>query len=122
MLLLSTAWAKMMDGTGWAYKFSPAGQQDIEEIANVNPTCRIRGGVHLNVRKTADCEAARTGKVLEPGQVFKISRKIAVPGGGGQVFYKLAGHEGWIYRLTGEGKQVVEEVTKAPGETDCVIM
>ena len=44
-----------------------------------------------------------------------------MPGGGGQVFYKLADGSGWIFKLTANGREVVEELTKAPLDDDCVI-
>jgi hypothetical protein len=70
--------------------------------------------------------SAKTGQILSPGQTFPVCRRVKVPGGGGQTFYKLAeGYEehegGWIFKLTANGREVIEEMTKAPLDDDCCI-
>ena len=98
----------------------------IVAIPNAPLICRIRNR-HVNVRVTADLRSALVEplRTLSPGEQFRCSRRVVVPKGGGQRFYKLClgpGVEGWLFRKLEDGTEVVQEVSKPPLADECVIM
>ena len=68
----------------------------------------------VSARAKPDWRAERTGRVLRPGEEFKISQRIVVQPtehASGQSFYRLADGSGWVFRYTLTGEEIVEEVT-----------
>ena len=77
------------------------------EVPNAPMVCRVRNR-HVNVRVTADLKSALVEPLvtLGPGEQFTASRRVVVPNGGGQRFYKLCGVDGWLFRMLEDGTQV----------------
>ena len=64
----------------------------------------------------------RRVKVPDGECIFVVPALMQIFSGGGQVFYKLAHEDGWIFKKTATGRDVVEELTRPPLEDDCMIM
>eukprot|EP00937_MAST-01D_sp_MAST-1D-sp2_P001826 g1826.t1 len=99
-----------------------AGRPLVREVPNAPLVCKVRSR-HVNVRVTADLKSALVEplRTLSPGETFKASRRIVVPKGGGQRFYKVCGVDGWLFRKLEDGTMVVEEVSKPPLVEECCI-
>ena len=111
---------KLADHSGWAFKLSASGDQVIDAVPNAPRRCRAK--VAIGVRRTPDVFSGRTEKIIQMGEIFCVSRRIAADDRV-QVFYELADGGGWVFRMTPEGKQCVEELTPpAPAASGCSIM
>ena len=111
---------KLADHSGWAFKLAASGDQVIDAVPNAPRLCRAK--VAIGVRRTPDVFSGRTEKIIQMGEIFAISRRIAADDKV-QVFYELADGGGWVFRVTPEGKQVVEEMEPpAPVAGGCAIM
>jgi hypothetical protein len=114
----SQVFYKLSDHSGWAFKLAGSGTQVIDVIPNAPRDCTAL--VSLGVRRTPDVYAGRTDRIVEAGDVFKISRRIAADDKN-QVFYEMADGSGWAFRMTPQGQVCVKE-NDPPSESTCIVM
>ena len=81
----------------------------------------MRAKIAIAARVMPDIFSGRTGKTFEPDAEFGISRRIAADDKM-QVFYKLADGEGWVFKHSAQGEQMLTELQPPVGAEDCVIM
>jgi hypothetical protein len=97
--------------------------QVIDAIPNAPLQCQAE--VSLGVRRSPDVYAGRTERIVEPGEVFLVSRRIAADDRQ-QIFYELADGSGWVFRLTPQGGVCVKELTPRLGDGgalgNCLVM
>ena len=112
---------KLADHSGWAFKLAASGDQVIDAVPNIPRTCRAK--VAIGVRRTPDVYSGRTDRVIQEGENFAISRRIAADDRV-QVFYELADGSGWVFKVLPEGgRECVEELNPPGGDGSlCRIM
>ena len=110
---------RLPDLKGWVCKLTATGERVLDRVPF--PPRRVRAKIAIAARVMPDIFSGRTGKTFEPDAEFGISRRIAADDKM-QVFYKLADGEGWVFKHSAQGEQMLTELQPPVGAEDCVIM
>lgn len=109
-----TFFLRLADRRGWVFDAKPGVGSMCTKVESPTPQkaaggglglpqekwkCDTVNGQPLGIRKDASTEAAQSGSVLKPGEVFSVSEKRiqSAKEGGTVTFLKLADGRGWVF-------------------------